>query len=46
MTAIYTTHFVTKANGACMRELGRMNRKEKVMERVLKYWLRLWAVEE
>jgi hypothetical protein len=27
----------TAANGACVKELGRSNRKEKVMERVLRY---------
>jgi hypothetical protein len=27
----------TTANGACAKELGRSNRKEKVMERVLRY---------
>jgi hypothetical protein len=27
----------TAANGVCVKELGRTNRKEKVMERVLRY---------
>jgi hypothetical protein len=31
----------TAANGACVEELGRTNRKEKVIERVLRYWQRL-----
>jgi hypothetical protein len=29
------------ANGVCVKELGRTNRKEKVMETVLRYWRRL-----
>jgi hypothetical protein len=29
------------ATAACVKELGRTNRKEKVMERVLRYWQRL-----
>jgi hypothetical protein len=36
----------TAANGACVKELGRINRKEKVMERVLRYWQRLWEIDE
>jgi hypothetical protein len=28
-------------NGACVKKLGRTNRKEKVLERVFKYWKRL-----
>jgi hypothetical protein len=28
-------------DGACVKVLGRTNRKEKVMERVLRYWQRL-----
>jgi hypothetical protein len=28
-------------NGSCMKELGRTNKKEKVLERVFKYWERL-----
>jgi hypothetical protein len=36
----------TAANGACMKELGRTNRKEKVMERVLRYWQRLREMYE
>jgi hypothetical protein len=36
----------TAANGACVKELGRTNRKEKVMERVFRYWKRLWEVDE
>jgi hypothetical protein len=35
----------TAANGLCARELGRTNRKEKVI-RVLKYWQRLWEMDE
>jgi hypothetical protein len=30
----------TAAKGACVRELGRTNRKEKVVERIVKYWKR------
>jgi hypothetical protein len=30
----------TAANGACVKELGRTNRKEKVMVRVPRYWQR------
>jgi hypothetical protein len=36
----------TVANGVCVRELGRANRKEKVLERISKYWLRLWEADE
>jgi hypothetical protein len=36
----------TAANGACVKELGRTNRKEKVIERVLRYWQRLWEMDE
>jgi hypothetical protein len=36
----------TAANGACVRELGRTNRKEKVIERIVKYWKRLWEMDE
>jgi hypothetical protein len=36
----------TAANGACVKELGRTNRKEKVVERVLGYWQRLWEMGE
>jgi hypothetical protein len=32
------------AKGACMRELSRMNRKKKFVERVIEYWLRLCEV--
>jgi hypothetical protein len=32
----------TAANGACVKELGRTNRKEKV----LRYWQRLWEMDE
>jgi hypothetical protein len=34
------------ADGACVKELGRANRKEKVLERVLKYWLSLLGTDE
>jgi hypothetical protein len=34
------------ANGACMKELGWTNRKEKVLERVFKHWRRLLEMEE
>jgi hypothetical protein len=33
-------------NGACVKELGRTNRKEKVLERAFKYWERLLEIEE
>jgi hypothetical protein len=36
----------TAANGACVRYLGRTNRKEKVVERIVKYWKRLWDMDE
>jgi hypothetical protein len=36
---------VVVANGACVREFGSTNKKT-VMERVIKYWLRIWAVQE
>jgi hypothetical protein len=36
----------TAANGACVRELGRTNRKEKVVERIVKYWERLWDMDD
>jgi hypothetical protein len=35
----------TAANGACVRELGRTNRKEKVVDRIVKYWKRLWDMD-
>jgi hypothetical protein len=34
------------ANGVCSRELGSTSMKEKVIERVLKYWQRLWEMDE
>jgi hypothetical protein len=36
----------TATNGACVRELGRTNRKDKVVERIIKYWKRLWDMDE
>jgi hypothetical protein len=36
----------TAANGVCVKELGRTNRKKKVMERVLRYWQRLRETDE
>jgi hypothetical protein len=33
-------------NGACVRELGRTNREEKVVERIVKYWKRLCDMDE
>jgi cell fate (sporulation/competence/biofilm development) regulator YmcA (YheA/YmcA/DUF963 family) len=36
----------TAANGAYVIELGRTNRKEKVAERIVKYWKRLWEMDE
>jgi hypothetical protein len=36
----------TAANGACVRELGRTNGKDKVIERVLRYWQRLLEMDE
>lgn len=29
-----------------MRELGRTNRKDKISETVITYWLRLWETDE
>jgi hypothetical protein len=34
------------AIGACVKELGRTNRKEKMLEKVFKYWERLLEMEE
>jgi hypothetical protein len=36
----------TAENGTCVRELGRTNRREKVVERIVKYWKRLWVMDE
>jgi hypothetical protein len=36
----------TAASGACVKELGRTNRKEKVIERVLRYWQWLQEMDE
>jgi hypothetical protein len=36
----------TAANRVCVKEIGRTNRKEKVMERVLRYWQRLREMDE
>jgi hypothetical protein len=36
----------TEANEACVKELGRTNRKEKAMERVRRHWQRLWEMNE
>jgi hypothetical protein len=36
----------TAANGACVKELGRTNRKEKVIKRILRYWQRLREMDE
>jgi hypothetical protein len=36
----------TASNGTCVRELGRTNRKEKVVERIVKHWKRLWDMDE
>jgi hypothetical protein len=36
----------TTANGACVRELERTNRKEHVVERIVKYWKRLREMDE
>jgi hypothetical protein len=30
----------------CVREIGRTNRREKVVERNIKYWKRLWEIGE
>jgi hypothetical protein len=35
----------TAANGACVTELERTNRKEKVVERIVKYLKRLWDMD-
>jgi hypothetical protein len=34
------------ANGACVKEMGRTNRKLKVLERAFKYWERFLEMEE
>jgi hypothetical protein len=34
------------ANEVCVREMGRKNRKEKLVETVLRYWQRLWEMDE
>jgi hypothetical protein len=34
------------ANGACVKVLGRTNRKEKAVEKVLRYWQRLWEMDK
>jgi hypothetical protein len=36
----------TAVNGACVRKLGRINGREKVLEKIIKYWKRLWEMEE
>jgi hypothetical protein len=36
----------TVANGACVKELGRTSRKEKVIKRVLRYRQRLREMDE
>jgi hypothetical protein len=36
----------TAANGAYVKELGRTNRKEKEIEKVLRYWQRLREMDE
>jgi hypothetical protein len=36
----------TAANGVCVKELGRTNRKDKVMERILRYWQRFREMDE
>jgi hypothetical protein len=36
----------TTANSVCARQLGRTNRKKKVVERVLRYWQRLQEMDE
>jgi hypothetical protein len=36
----------TAANGVCVSELGKINMKERVLENVLKYWQRLWEMDE
>jgi hypothetical protein len=36
----------TAANGPCVRELGRTNRKEKVVEQIEENWKRLWDMDE
>lgn len=37
---------LTSANGACVKKLGKRNRKEKVLETVMKYWSRLLEKDE
>jgi hypothetical protein len=36
----------TAANGVYVKELGRTNRKKKVMEKILRYWQRLQEMDE
>jgi hypothetical protein len=36
----------TAVNGVCVRELGRTNRREKLVERIIKYWTRLWEMDK
>jgi hypothetical protein len=38
--------FCKRIFGACVKELGRTNRKETVVERIVKYWKRLWDMDE
>jgi hypothetical protein len=37
---------VTSANGAFVKEFGRADRKEVLLGRVMKYWLRLLEIDE
>jgi hypothetical protein len=36
----------TAANGACVTELGKTSRRERVVERIIKCWKRLWEMGE
>jgi hypothetical protein len=36
----------TAANGACVTELGKTSRREKVVERIVKYCKKLWEMDE
>jgi hypothetical protein len=36
----------TAANGACVIKLGRINGREKVLEKIIKYCKRLWEMEQ
>jgi hypothetical protein len=37
---------LTSQNGACVKELGRLYRKETILERIMKCWLRFLETDE